>query len=100
MEISQKFVAFIFGFPYIFLTFMLSNYFLVWMLHYLFFAHEKLKKPPLKVAKKYSNWFFSLLPWAAQTAQIEEFMFQNVAYRPTVYKTGVFRHQLMQRNKH
>jgi hypothetical protein len=27
---------------------------------------------------------------AAKTAQTEEFMFQNVAYRPTVYKTGVF----------
>ena len=25
---------------------------------------------------------------AAQTAQIERLMFQNVAYRPTVYKTG------------
>ena len=23
-----------------------------------------------------------------QTAQTEEFMFQNVAYRPTVYRTG------------
>ena len=28
--------------------------------------------------------FFSLLPWAAQMAQTEEFMFQNVAYTPTV----------------
>ena len=28
------------------------------------------------------------MPWTALTAQIEEFMFQNVAYRPTVYKTG------------
>ena len=45
-------------------------------------AHKKLKKPPLKVAQKYS-------PWAAKTAQKEEFMFQNVAYRPTVLKTGV-----------
>ena len=27
---------------------------------------------------------------AAKTAQTDEFMFQNVAYRPTVYKTGVF----------
>ena len=54
-----------------------------------FFAHKKLKKPPSKVAQKNSNpLFFSLLPWAAQTAQTEEFMFQNVAYRPTVYRTG------------
>ena len=47
--------------------------------------YEKLKKkPPSKVAQKYS--FFSLPPWAATT---EEFMFQNLAYRTTVYKTGV-----------
>ena len=44
-----------------------------------FFAHKKLKKTPSKVAQNYSN-FFS--PWAAQK---DEFMFQNVAYRPTVY---------------
>ena len=36
-------------------------------------------------AQKYS--FFS--PIAAQTAQTEEFIFQNVAYRATVYRTGV-----------
>ena len=29
---------------------------------------------------------------AAQTAQTEEFMFQNVAYRPTVYRTGFLKH--------
>ena len=29
----------------------------------------------------FSNWFFFLLPWAVQTDQTEEFMFQNVAYR-------------------
>ena len=52
-----------------------------------FFAHKKLKKPRSKVAQKYSN-FFS--PIAAKTAQSEEFMFQNVAHRPTVYKTGLF----------
>ena len=33
--------------------------------------------------------FFSLLPpWAAQAVQTEEFMFQNVAYSPTVHRTG------------
>ena len=53
-----------------------------------FFAHNKLKKPPSKVAQKNSNPLFSLLPRSAQTAETEEFMFQNVAYRPTVYKTG------------
>jgi len=44
-----------------------------------------LKKPPSKVAQKYSK---KISPIAAQTAQTEEFMFQNVAYRPTVYRTG------------
>ena len=38
-----------------------------------------------KVAQKYSKIFS---PIAAQTAQIEEFMFENVTYRPTVYRTG------------
>ena len=47
------------------------------------------KKIHTKVAKKNFNCFFSLLPWAAQMAQTEEFMFQNVPYRPTVYKIGV-----------
>ena len=32
--------------------------------------------------------FFFLTAWAAETVQTEEFIFQNVAYRPTVYKTG------------
>ena len=44
-------------------------------------------------AKRNSKYFFSLLPWTAQTAQREGFMFQNVAYiwtqLATVYKTGV-----------
>ena len=44
-----------------------------------------MKKPPSKVAQKYSK-FFS--PIAAKTAQTEEFMFQNVSYRPTLYRTG------------
>ena len=43
---------------------------------------------PWEVEKTPSKVVFSLLPWAAQTAQIEEFIFQNVAYRPTVCKTG------------
>ena len=30
------------------------------------------------------HFFFSLLPWAAQTAQTEAFMFQNVAYKPAI----------------
>ena len=62
----------------------------------LFFAHKKLKKPPSKVAQKNSNpLFFPLLPAQAQMAQTEEFMFQNMAYRPTVYRTGVATNAVM-----
>ena len=38
-----------------------------------------------KVAQKYSNLFS---PIAAKTAQTEEFIFQNVTYRETVYREG------------
>jgi hypothetical protein len=31
---------------------------------------------------------FPFLTWAAKTAQTAEFMFSNMAYRATVYKTG------------
>ena len=56
---------------------------------YIFFAHKKLKKTTLRsCSEKLKSTFFSLLPWAAQMAQTEEFMFQIVAYRPTVYRTG------------
>ena len=65
--------------------------FLVWTLEYFeilnFFTHEKLKKTTPKIAKN-TLIVFSLLPWAAQA---EEFMFQNVAYRATVYKTRATR---------
>ena len=47
-----------------------------------------MKKPPSKVAQNSSNPLFSLTALTAQKAQTEEFMFKNVAYRPTVYKTG------------
>ena len=53
-------------------------------------AHKKLKKPPSKVAQKNSNPLFFLIALTAQTTQTEEFLFQNVAYRLTVYRTGVF----------
>ena len=43
----------------------------------------------------YTSFFF-LGPWAAQMAQTEEFMFWNVAYRPTVYKTGVVSRDLLE----
>ena len=51
-------------------------------------THKKLKKPPSKVAQKNSNpLFFSLTASTAHMAQTEVFMFQNVAYRTTVYRT-------------
>ena len=43
-------------------------------------------KLPSKVVQKNSNLLFFL---AAQKAQTEELMFQNVAYEPAVYRTGV-----------
>ena len=49
------------------------------------FWPKKVEKMPSIVAQKHSI-FFS--PIAAQTAQTEEFIFQNVAYRATVYRTG------------
>ena len=57
-----------------------------------FSAHTTIFKKEKKVEKatlrKTQIQFFSLLPWAAQMAQTEEFIFLNVAYRPTVYRTG------------
>ena len=53
------------------------------------FDHKKLKNHPQKLLRKTQIHFFSLLPCAAQTVQLEEFMLQDVAYRPTVYRTGV-----------
>ena len=47
-----------------------------------------MKKVLSKVAKKCSKFFLSTA-WAAQTTETEKNMFQNVAYRPTVHKTGV-----------
>ena len=53
----------------------------------IFFVHKKLKKKTSsKVAQKNSNPLFFLT--ALTTAQTEEFMFQNVAKRTTVYRTG------------
>ena len=48
-----------------------------------------LKKPLSKVAQNSPNPLFSLTALTCQTAQTEEFMFQNVAYWQTVYRTGV-----------
>ena len=47
----------------------------------IFFCPQKIENTAIKT----QIHFFSLLPWAAKAAKTEEFMFQNVAYRPTVY---------------
>jgi hypothetical protein len=46
------------------------------------------KNHPQKLLRKTQIHFFSPTASTAQMAQTEEFMFQNVAYRPTVYRTG------------
>jgi hypothetical protein len=55
-----------------------------------FLPSKSWKNHPQKLLRKTQIHFFSLLPWAAQTAKTEEFMFQIVAYRPTVYRTGTY----------
>ena len=57
-----------------------------------------MKKTPSKVSQKNSNPLFFLTASSAQTAQTEEFMFQNVAYWPTVYRTGVLCIQVHQKH--
>ena len=52
----------------------------------LFFCPRKVEK-----IKKSKSTFFFLTASTAQMAQTEEFMFQIVAYRPTVYKTGLLK---------
>ena len=51
-----------------------------------------MKKTPQKVAYLSRNSvvseIFHLLPNECPTAQMAEFMFQNVVYRATVYRTG------------
>jgi hypothetical protein len=53
------------------------------------FAHKKLKSNPQKLLRKTQIHFFPYCPELPKTAQTEEFRFQNVAYRPTVYRTGI-----------
>ena len=60
-----------------------------------FFLPIKSWKPLSKVAQKNSNPLFFLTAWAAQTAKTEEFMFQNVANRPIVYRTGTLVYKLL-----
>ena len=46
------------------------------------------KKTTLKSCSEKLKYIFSLTALTAETATTEELMFQNVAYRPTVYITG------------
>ena len=52
-----------------------------------------MKKPPQKIAYLSRNSIvleiFFLLPYICPTAQMAEFMLQNMAYRATVYIIGV-----------
>ena len=68
------------------------NFFVAKNFSKFFFATKKLKKPPQKVAYLSRNSvvteIFHLLPTYCPTAQMAEFMFPNVAYRATVYRTG------------
>ena len=56
-----------------------------------------MKKPAQKVAYLSRNSvvseIFHLLPTYCPTARMAEFMFQNVVYRATVYRTGVMTYQ-------
>ena len=56
-------------------------------LNFEFFSPWKVEKNTTKIAKN-TLIVFSLPPWAAQA---QEFMFQNVAHRATVYKTRATR---------
>ena len=75
--------------------FILCN-FLVRTLQYLkknskfFLPRKSWIKYTQKLLRKSHTHFFPLTAWAAQTVQTEKFMIQNVAYKPTVYRTGIF----------
>ena len=55
----------------------------------IFLPSKDWKKHPQKLVRKTQIHFFFLTANTAQMAQTEEIMFQNVAYRPTAYRTGV-----------
>ena len=76
------------------LNFILCN-FLVQMLKYFqnffkfFFGPQKVEKTTLKSCSEFlKSTFFFLTALTAQTAQTEEFLFKNLAYWLTVYRTG------------
>ena len=49
---------------------------------------DNMKKPPQKVAYLSRNSVITEIFFYCLTAQMAEFMFQNLAYRATVYRTG------------
>ena len=51
-----------------------------------FLPTKSWKNNPEKIAPKNSNPLFFLLPWAAQTAQTEEFMFELPRFCLTLFK--------------
>ena len=53
-----------------------------------FLPSKSWKNHPQKLLRIPQIHFFSLTASTAQMAQTEEIMFQNVAYWPTVYRTG------------
>ena len=53
-----------------------------------FLTTKSWKNHPKKLLRIPQIHFFSLTASTAQMAQTEEIMFQNVAYWPTVYRTG------------
>ena len=55
----------------------------------MFLLTKSWKNHPQKLLRKTQIHFFFLTASTAQMAQTEEFMFQIVACRPTVYKTGI-----------
>ena len=54
------------------------------------FSLKKLEKTNIKSCSENLKSTFFLTSWAAQTAQAEEFVFQNVTYRTTVYRAGTY----------
>ena len=50
------------------------------------FCPQKVEKPILKSCSEFRKFTF----FTALTAQTKEFLLQNVAYLPTLYRTGVF----------
>ena len=53
----------------------------------------KVEKTTLKSCSEKLKSIFFLTAWAAKTAQTEELMLQNVAYRPTVYRKIVLKNE-------